>query len=39
MSLDETIGWKRAGNKTTCETNDETKGETHSKTFDETCRK
>jgi hypothetical protein len=39
MLLDETIGWKRAGNKMTCRMNDETKGETHSKTFDETCRK
>jgi hypothetical protein len=39
MSLNETMGWKHAGSKTTCETDDETKGETYSKTFDETCKK
>jgi hypothetical protein len=31
MSLNETIGWKHAGNEMTCET--------YSKTFDETCKK
>jgi hypothetical protein len=39
MSLDETIGWKHAGNEMTCETDDKTKGETYSKTFNETCKK
>jgi hypothetical protein len=37
--LNETIEWERAGSETTYETDDETKGETHSKKFDETCRK
>jgi hypothetical protein len=35
MSLDETRGWKYAGSETTCETDDETKGET----FVETCKR
>jgi hypothetical protein len=39
MSLDETMGWKYAGSKTTCKTDDKTIGKTYSKTFDETCRR
>jgi hypothetical protein len=35
MSLNETMGWS----ETTCETDDETKGETYSEMFDETCKK
>jgi hypothetical protein len=39
MSLNETMGWKHAGSETTCEMDDETRGETYSKTFDKTCKK
>jgi hypothetical protein len=35
MLLNETMGWKHTGSETTCET----RGETYSKTFDETCKK
>jgi hypothetical protein len=38
MSLNETMGWKHAGSKTTCETDDEMRGKTYSKTSDELVR-
>jgi hypothetical protein len=39
MSLNETMGWKYVGSKTTCETDNETRGKTYSKMFDETFKR
>jgi hypothetical protein len=39
MSLNETMGWKYDGSETTCKTDDETRGKTYSKMFDETCKR
>jgi hypothetical protein len=39
MSLNETRGREYAGSETTCKTNSETRGETYSKMFDETCKR
>jgi hypothetical protein len=39
MLLNKTMGWKYAGSETTCKTDDETRSETYSKMFDETCKR
>jgi hypothetical protein len=39
MLLNETIGWKYARSEMTCKIDDETRGKTYSKTFDETCKR